>query len=187
MGFSKNSVWTPFMKVKSKLMVTNITKKLMLTKSHHSDATWILVLPEHQLVPVSSVLKGAADAGLDITHSPKRFPGFAEGELNAEVHKKHIMGTHVAEYMDSLEEEDEEKFKKHFSQYIKAGIDSENMEELYPKCHAAIRADPASKPKEQKQVDKKRWNRARISYAQRHNRVAQVKASFLRAQAAEEE
>ena len=68
---------------------------------------------------IFGVLKGAADAGLDIPHSPKRFPGFAEGELNAEVHKKHIMGLHVAEYMDSLEEEDEEKFKKHFSQYIK--------------------------------------------------------------------
>merc|ERR1712063_38760 len=72
---------------------------------------------------IFGVLKGAADAGLDIPHSPKRFPGFADGELNAEVHKKHIMGLHVAEYMDSLEEEDEEKFKKHFSQYIKAGID----------------------------------------------------------------
>merc|ERR1712054_371990 len=78
---------------------------------------------------IFGVLKGAADAGLDIPHSPKRFPGFAEGELNAEVHKKHIMGLHVAEYMDSLEEEDEEKFKKHFSQYIKAGIDSEEMEQ----------------------------------------------------------
>merc|ERR1711953_1462901 len=37
-----------------------------------------------------------------------------------------------------------------------------------------------------KTVDKKRWNRARLSYAQRKNTVAQKKASFLRAQAAEE-
>merc|ERR1712227_493506 len=136
---------------------------------------------------IFGVLKGAADAGLDIPHSPKRFPGFADGQLNADVHKKHIFGGHVAEYMDSLSEEDEEKYKKHFSQYIKAGIDSENMEAMYSKCHAAIRADPAAKPKEKKEVDKKRWNRAKISYAQRQNRVAQVKASFLRAQAAEEE
>merc|ERR1712080_148291 len=50
------------------------------------------------------VLKGAADAGLDIPHSPKRFPGFSDGKLDASVHKKHIMGGHVAEYMDSLEE-----------------------------------------------------------------------------------
>merc|ERR1712227_545942 len=51
----KNSDWTHSMKVNSKLMVTNTMKKLMPTKSHHSDAIWILVLPEPQLVPVSSV------------------------------------------------------------------------------------------------------------------------------------
>jgi len=136
---------------------------------------------------IFGVLKGAADAGLDIPHSPKRFPGFAEGQLDASVHKKHIFGGHVAEYMDSLSEENEEAFKKHFSKYIEAGVDSENMEEMYSKCHAAIRADPAPKTAEPKTVDKKRWNRARISHAQRRNRIAQVKASFLRAQAAEEE
>jgi len=58
---------------------------------------------------IFGVLKGAADAGLDIPHSPKRFPGFAEGELNAEVHKKHIMGLHVAEYMELPEEAPEEE------------------------------------------------------------------------------
>merc|ERR1711992_240621 len=135
---------------------------------------------------IFGVLKGAADAGLDIPHSPKRFPGFAEGELNAEVHKKHIFGGHVGDYMDSLSEEDEEKYKKHFSKYIAAGIDSENIEEMYTKAHAAIRADPTPKAKAEKTVEKKRWNRARISAAQRKNRVAQVKASFLRAQQAEE-
>lgn len=76
--------------------------------------------------------------------------------------------------------------KKHFSKFIAAGIDSENIEEMYTKCHAAIRADPAPKAKVEKTVDKKRWNRARLSYAQRKNTVAQKKASFLRAQAAEE-
>jgi len=135
---------------------------------------------------IFGVLKGAADAGLDIPHSPKRFPGFADGQLNADVHKKHIFGGHVAEYMDSLSEEDEEKYKKHFSKFIAAGIDSENMEEMYSKAHAAIRADPTQKAKVEKTVEKKRWNRARLSAAQRKNRVAQVKASFLRAQQAEE-
>merc|ERR1711917_179052 len=51
----QNSDWTHSMKVNSKLMVTNTMKKLMPKKSHLSDATWILVLPEPQLVPVSSV------------------------------------------------------------------------------------------------------------------------------------
>merc|ERR1712177_71996 len=133
---------------------------------------------------IFGVLKGAADAGLDVPHSPKRFPGFADGQLNADVHKSHIFGGHVGDYMDSLSEEDEEKYKKHFSKYIAAGIDSENIEEMYTKAHAAIRADPTQKAKAEKTVEKKRWNRARISAAQRKNRVAQVKASFLRAQQA---
>jgi len=135
---------------------------------------------------IFGVLKGAADAGLDIPHSPKRFPGFSEGQLDASVHKKHIFGGHVAEYMDTLSEEDEEKYKKHFSKFIKAGIDSENMEEMYSKAHAAIRANPAKKAAAPKEVQKKRWNRARLSAAQRKNRVQQVKASFIRAQNAEE-
>merc|ERR1712243_491085 len=107
---------------------------------------------------IFGVLKGTADAGLDIPHSPKRFPGFADGQLNADVHKQHIFGGHVAEYMDSLSEEDEEKYKKHFSKFIKAGIDSENMEEMYSKAHAAIRANPTKKAAAPKEVQK-RWNR----------------------------
>merc|ERR1712037_1047583 len=39
---------------------------------------------------IFGVLKGCADAGIDIPHSPKRFPGFADGKLNAEAHKDHI-------------------------------------------------------------------------------------------------
>lgn len=135
---------------------------------------------------IFGVLKGAADAGLDIPHSPKRFPGFSDGKLDASVHKKHIMGGHVAEYMDALEEENEEAFKRQFSRYIKNGIDSEGIEEMYTKAHAAIRADPASKPAEKKTIDKKRWTRARLSYAQRRDCINQKKASFLHAQAAEE-
>merc|ERR1712106_95727 len=135
---------------------------------------------------ISGALENAEDAGLDIPHSPKRFPGFADGQLNADMHKIHIFGGHVGDYMDALSEEDEEKYKKHFSKYIAAGVDSENIEEMYTKAHASIRADPTQVAKVEKSVDRSRWNRARISAAQRNNRVAQVKASFLRAQQAEE-
>ena len=60
---------------------------------------------------VFAALKGASDGGLYIPHNEKRFPGYdAESkELDAEVLKKYIFGGHVAEYMESLEEEDDER------------------------------------------------------------------------------
>ena len=39
---------------------------------------------------------------------------------------------------------------------------------MYSKAHAAIRADPTQKAKAEKTVEKKRWNRARLSAAQRN-------------------
>lgn len=33
-------------------------------------------------------------------------------EFNAEVHRNHIFGNHVSEYMKNLEDEDEDAFKK---------------------------------------------------------------------------
>lgn len=73
---------------------------------------------------VFAAMKGAVDGGLNIPHSTKRFPGYdAENKtFNAEVHRAHIMGQHVADYMKSLEKEDPEAFKRQFSQYIKFGI-----------------------------------------------------------------
>merc|ERR1712008_414606 len=53
------------------------------------------------------------DGGLDIPHSEKRFPGYdgEAKELNADVHRAHIFGGHVADYMRHLIEEDEEAYK----------------------------------------------------------------------------
>ena len=58
--------------------------------------------------------------------SVKRFPGYDNegGEFNAEVHRNHIFGKHVADYMAMLQDEDEEQYKRQFSQYIKNGITS---------------------------------------------------------------
>merc|ERR1712066_797995 len=94
---------------------------------------------------VFAALKGAVDGGLDIPHSEKRFPGYdAESkELNADVHRQHIFGLHVAEYMKTLQEEDEEQFKRHFSRFLKNGVTADSMEGMYQKAHAAIRADPS--------------------------------------------
>jgi len=134
---------------------------------------------------IFGALKGAADGGMDVPHSEKRFPGFDEGQLNAQVHRDHIFGQHVANYMKELEENDEEKFKRQFSRYINNGVQADQIEEMYQKCHEAIRADPTPAKKEEKTVEKKRWNRKKMTKAQRMNRVAQKKAAFLKKVAAE--
>merc|ERR1712039_334977 len=110
------------------------------------------------------------DGGLDIPHSEKRFPGYdsESKELNADVHRQHIFGLHVANYMTSLQEEDEEAFKKHFSRFIKAGVTPANMEAMYQKAHAAIRADPVAKKAAKK-----------IGYDARKAKVAKAKEEFL--------
>ena len=59
----------------------------------------------------------------------KRFPGF-DGEaesFNAEVHRNHIFGKHVADYMRLLQEDDEEAYKKQFGGYIKHGVTPDSV------------------------------------------------------------
>jgi len=135
---------------------------------------------------IFGALKGAVDGGLDIPHSNKRFPGYdAEAkEYNAEVHKNHIMGKHVADYMSSLLDEDEEAFKRQFGKFIKEGVTSDSMEKMYRDAHAAIRADPCRAAKPVKEVKVKRWTAKRLSIQQRKARVVQKKAAFLAAHGA---
>jgi len=139
---------------------------------------------------VFGALKGVADGGIDIPHSTRRFPGYdAESkEFNAKVHRDHIMGKHVADYMAYLQDSDEEAFKRQFSAFIKHNITSAKVEEMYKKAHAAIRADPEAKPAAKKtDIVKKRWNRQKLSTAQKNARVAQKKEAFLRGLAMEED
>merc|ERR1712165_451198 len=130
---------------------------------------------------VFGAMKGAADGGLNIPHSDKRFPGFDEeaDKLEADVHRGHIFGTHVSEYMTSLEEEDEEAYKRQFSRYIKLGITPDSVEEMYKKAHAAIRADPAHAKKAPGKVVKKRWNAKKQGLEARKAKVAASKEAFL--------
>ncbi|OWF42650.1 60S ribosomal protein L5-A-like [Mizuhopecten yessoensis] len=134
---------------------------------------------------VFGALKGAVDGGLDIPHSTKRFPGYdgESNEFNAEVHRNHIFGKHVAGYMAHLQGEDEDAYKRQFSRFIKNGLTSENLEEMYKKSHATIRANPdrATKQKKEPAGKVKRWNRSKMSRLQREDRVKQRKANFLKA------
>jgi large subunit ribosomal protein L5e len=63
------------------------------------------------ILDIVGAMKGASDGGIFIPHSDKRVPGYdpESKELDAEVLKKYIDGGHIAEYMENLEEEDDER------------------------------------------------------------------------------
>jgi len=108
---------------------------------------------------VFGVLKGAVDGGLSVPHnwSGKRFPGYdkeandGEGELDAGIHRARIFGQHIGDNMRRLEEENEDGYKKQYSQYIKNGITADKLEDMYNNAHQKIRANPARQPKKPKQ------------------------------------
>ncbi|CAO2193776.1 unnamed protein product [Urochloa humidicola] len=125
---------------------------------------------------VFAALKGALDGGLDIPHSDKRFAGFKKDEkqLDAEVHHKYIYGGHVADYMRTLAEEEFEKYQSHFSEYIKKGIKADDVETLYKKVHAAIRADPSvAKSTKEPPKEHKRYNSKKLTTEERRSRLVE--------------
>jgi large subunit ribosomal protein L5e len=157
-----------------------------------------------------AALKGAADSGLHVPHSTKRFPGYkppeekgAEPEYDAEAHADRIFGKHVTEYMEMLEEEDPTKYEAHFSKFIKAGISGGDLADTLKKVHAAIKADPMHEPKAPKKsenkrkgnnihVDGKNYQRnTKLTLKQRKEKVRQkiatAQAKMLKAAAEEEE
>lgn len=96
---------------------------------------------------IFAVLKGAVDGGLYIPHKVKKFPGCEEGnnknelEYDASAHRDKIFGVHVQEYMDSLKEEDPERYNQVFRKFIEADHE-DDIEDMYTEAHAAIREDP---------------------------------------------
>jgi len=121
---------------------------------------------------VFAALKGALDGGLDIPHSEKRFVGYGDGKLDAEVLQKYIYGGHVAEYMEQMQDEEPEKYASHFSQYIEEGVECDDLEDLYKEVHSKIREDPVSRPKERKKpAAAKKWQTPKSTYAERKERL----------------
>jgi len=133
---------------------------------------------------VFGAMKGAVDGGVNIPHSGKRFPGFDkedgdDGKLHADVHRNHIFGQHVANYMTSLMEDDEEAYKRQFSRFIKLGINPDGIEAMYKKAHAAIRANPVREKKPEKKVTMKRWTDKKLTAEARKQKVKDQKEEFL--------
>merc|ERR1719409_1804368 len=130
------------------------------------------------------------------------FPGFeaadekgGESKYEAEAHKEKIMGGHLKDYMESMEEEDPTKYEAHFPRYISAGIDAEKIEDMYSSAHQKIRANPdAPKPKPAKTWTRKgntvkcsdgteAQRSTKLTLRQRRNKV-QVKIEAAQAKAA---
>ncbi|KAI8812860.1 hypothetical protein BJ742DRAFT_792018 [Cladochytrium replicatum] len=136
---------------------------------------------------VFAALKGAVDGGVLIPHSESRFPGYDAGgkALDAEVLRKYIFGGHVAEYMEYLQEEDPESYRRQFARFIEQEIGPDDLEDLYSEAHEKIRADPSPSEKEAEKTDVekaalKKFKPTARNLKQRKDRVKQKKAAFHR-------
>lgn len=133
---------------------------------------------------VFAVMKGAVDGGMNVPHSEKRFPAYSKEEgFSAELLKEHILGTHVSEYMNYLLEEDEDAYQKHFSQYIKAGIQPDDIEDIYLEAHKKIREDPSFTKKEKVAgiVHNTSWRQKKRTYDERKQAIKDKLAAHLAA------
>ena len=129
---------------------------------------------------VFSVVKGAADGGLDVPHSTRRFVGYSEENLDSGILRAHIFGEHVANYMRMCKEKNDGGYEKKFSKYISAGVGPDDLENMYTTAHEMIRKDPSFTKKSIKEnPDRKhrKYSLPRRSYATRKNRVKQILAA----------
>jgi len=94
--------------------------------------------------------------------------------------EEYIFGGHVSDYMKSLEEDDSAAYKKQFSQFIKAGVKGDDLEDMYTAAHKAIRANPIAEKKARKTpAQKQKFKQIRLTYEQRRANI-QAKIAILR-------
>ncbi|KAI1104503.1 60S ribosomal protein L5 [Jackrogersella minutella] len=138
---------------------------------------------------VFAVMKGASDGGILVPHSENRFPGFdmESEELDAETLKKYIYAGHVAEYMETLADDDEERYKSQFQKYLDDDIEADGLEDLYTEAHAAIREDPFKKPesegpkktKEEWKAESKKYRTLKSTKEEKREKVKAKIAELL--------
>jgi large subunit ribosomal protein L5e len=130
---------------------------------------------------IFGAMKGASDGGIYIPHSENRFPGYdvETKELDAETLRKYIFGGHVAEYMESLADDDEERYKSQFQKYIDDEVEADGLEEVYQEAHKAIREDPfkeddeagEKKSKEEWKAESEKYKQKKLSKEEKEARV----------------
>ncbi len=132
-------------------------------------------------------MKGASDGGVLIPHSENRFPGYDNEtkELEAETLRKYIFGGHVAEYMETLADDDEERYKSQFQGYIDDEVEADGIEELYQEAHKAIREDPwkkddddDDKPKKTREEWKAESKKFKVNKLAKEKKMERVKAKI---------
>jgi large subunit ribosomal protein L5e len=142
---------------------------------------------------IFGALKGAVDGGLNVPHKVRKFPGYGEPEergmeytYDAGAHLERILGAHVQEYVEMLQEEDQERYKIQFAKIIENDIEADGMEDMYRECHTAIRENPVfEKAEDQGITNKVEGNKTtpstgdsytrlrKMSYKQKKDRVKQ--------------
>ena len=130
---------------------------------------------------VFGAMKGASDGGLYVPHSENRFPGFdiETKELDSDTLRRYIFGGHVAEYMETLADDDEERYKSQFQGYIDEDVEADGLEELYADAHKQIREDPFKKPEDEDEkkpkehwiAESKKYKMKKLSKAEKEERV----------------
>lgn len=130
---------------------------------------------------VFGAMKGASDGGLLVPHNEKRFPGYDQEskELDADTLRKYIFAGHVAEYMETLADDDEERYKSQFVKYIDEDLEADGLEDVYTEAHKAIREDPFKKDededdkksKEEWKAEGKKYKVAKMSQDEKKARV----------------
>ena len=85
----------------------------------------------------------------------------------------------MAEYMETLADDDEERYKSQFSGYIDDEIEADGLEELYSEAHSQIREDPwkkdedegEKKTKEEWKAESEKYRQKKLSKDEKRQRV----------------
>lgn len=76
---------------------------------------------------IFAALKGVLDAGLNVPHGEGVFPA-----------EERIRGDHIAQYAEKLKSEDEDTYKKVFSNYLQRGFPPEQLPQHFNQIKQAI-------------------------------------------------
>jgi len=87
--------------------------------------------------------------------------------------------------MESLEEEDDERYRKQFAKYLADEVSAEDLEEVYAEAHKQIRESPEAKKKDYSSEQLGKFKSAsqekrhkKLTYDERKKRVEEKISAF---------